>query len=65
MSVMDQEGEVDHASPVYICKLINNDTPPTSNEMRRVATSGSPDQVRKEWRKFVADYYKPLLFAAD
>jgi hypothetical protein len=32
--------------------------------MRRVATSGPPDQARKEWRKFVADC-KPLLFAAD
>jgi sorting nexin-29 len=48
----------------YIGKLINNDTPPTADEMRKLATSGPPDQARKEWRKLVADC-KPLLITAD
>ncbi len=37
----------------YIGKLINRDTPPTANEMRNVARSGTTDHARNEWKKFV------------
>ena len=37
----------------YIGKLINRDTPPTVNELRNVARSGTPDLARKAWKKFV------------
>lgn len=42
----------------YIGKLINSDTPPTVDEMRKTA------QDKAKWRKFVADC-KPIMFAAD
>ncbi|CAM4364063.1 unnamed protein product [Leuciscus chuanchicus] len=42
----------------YIGKLINNDMPPTADEMRRAASN------RTEWSKLVTDC-KPVLFAAD
>ena len=42
----------------YIGKLINNETPPTTNDMRELASN------RTEWRKLVADC-KPVLLAAD
>ena len=48
----------------YIGKLINRDTPPTANEMRNVARSGTHDLARKAWKKFVTDL-KPALFDAD
>jgi hypothetical protein len=37
----------------YIGKLINRHTPPTANELRNVARSGTPDHARNEWKKFV------------
>jgi hypothetical protein len=48
MRVTDlEEGKATHTvSPhQYIGKLINKDTPPKVNEMRKAATSGPPDQV--------------------
>lgn len=42
----------------YIGKLINNDMPPTADEMRKAAS------YWPEWRKLVT-YCKPVLSAAD
>jgi hypothetical protein len=48
----------------YIGKLINRDTPPTANEFRNIAKSGTPDQARKKWKKFVTGL-KQALFDVD
>ncbi|CAM4681115.1 unnamed protein product [Leuciscus chuanchicus] len=55
---MANEAEESHAHYITIGKLINNDMPPTADEMRRAASN------RTEWRKLVTDC-KPVLFAAD
>jgi hypothetical protein len=48
----------------YIGELINKRTPPTINEMRKVASKGTPGQARKEWKKFLVGF-KSTLFEVD
>jgi putative NADPH-quinone reductase len=60
MSATVLEGEEDHAH--FITSTLENWS--TTTHRQQVATSGPPDQARKECRKFAADW-KPLLFAAD
>ena len=47
------------AYPDYIGKLINNDTPPSVDEIRKAASD------RSEWKRKIVDACKPVLFAAD
>ena len=45
--------------PGYIGKLINNEIPPSVDEIRKAASN------RTEWRRRIVNACKPVVFAAD